>query len=224
MHHKNLPVIDSVLFDMIGTTVLENKGQIVFKCLCEAFSEHLPGIDCSLLSLHRGKQKREMIAAILKQNGLSLSFTVPVYERFIKKFNSNFSNFSEAPGATELFRLLKNKGILIGLGTGLERNIFDALLKYLGWHHEDFDYTGTCSEVIRGRPYPDMIIAMMQQLSLSRPGRLLKVGDTVADILEGKNAGARTAVILSGTQDEKMLREAKPDYLFHHLNELASLL
>ncbi|MGZ8518400.1 MAG: HAD family hydrolase [Chitinophagaceae bacterium] len=42
-----------------------------------------------------------------------------------------------------------------------------------------------------------MILDMLKKFSLQKE-QFLKVGDTVADILEGKNAGVKTAAILSG--------------------------
>jgi len=64
---------------------------------------------------------------------------------------------------------------------------------------------------------------MRSMLGIS-PAELLKVGDTVADIQEGKNAGVLTAVLLSGTQDEVTLIKQNPDFVLHKLTDLIEIL
>ena len=87
-----------------------------------------------------------------------------------------------------------------------------------------FDYIGIAEEIGTGRPEPEMIFDMMRSLGTADAGAFLKVGDTQADIREGKNAGVRTAVILSGTQDGVMLRSEKPDYILESLEEIKAIL
>src|SRR6185503_20663451 len=114
---------------------------------------------------------------------------------------------------------LAKTGIRIGLGTGLPRDTFEAIFNYLGWNVKHFDYIGIAEEMAKGRPHPDMIFAMMKKLGLG-VDELIKVGDTVADIREGKNAGVKTVAILSGTQDEQDIRDQQPDNIIRSLDEL----
>ncbi len=73
-----------------------------------------------------------------------------------------------------------------GVGTGLDRDVFEKIYQRLGWHKYQFDYIGIGSETGRSRPHPDMILDMLKKLpDIDRSG-LLKVGDTTADIQEGK--------------------------------------
>ena len=41
----------------------------------------------------------------------------------------------------------------------------------------------------KGRPYPYMIFENMKKLEIDSVKKVVKVGDTISDILEGKNAG-----------------------------------
>ena len=50
-----------------------------------------------------------------------------------------------------------------------------------------------------GRPYPYMIFKNMETLKIDSVSKVIKAGDTVADILEGKNAGVFTIGILEGS-------------------------
>ena len=49
------------------------------------------------------------------------------------------------------------------------------------------------------RPTPFMLFECMRRLNIYPPSSVVKVGDTVVDILEGKNAGAWSIGILEGS-------------------------
>ena len=51
----------------------------------------------------------------------------------------------------------------------------------------------------KGRPYPYMIFRNMEKLGLLSVSRVMKVGDTVADIKERKNAGMVSVGIIEGS-------------------------
>ena len=51
----------------------------------------------------------------------------------------------------------------------------------------------------KGRPYPYMIFRNMEALELTSVDKVLKVGDTIADIKEGVNAGIDTVGIIEGS-------------------------
>jgi len=114
------------------------------------------------------------------------------------------------------------KGIKVGIGSGLSRVAFDQVFHHLQWDLIAFDYIGIAEEVGRGRPHPDMVLDMMKKLNVSAD-EMLKVGDTVADIQEGRNAKVKTVAILSGTQSESQLRNEKPDYIIYRLAELKDI-
>ena len=59
----------------------------------------------------------------------------------------------------------------------------------------------------KGRPYPYMIFRNMEKLELKDVSRVMKVGDTVSDILEGKNAGLVTVGVLEGSSVMGLTRE-----------------
>ena len=137
---------------------------------------------------------------------------------------SRVSDFSSAPGTDEIFYYVKSLNIELGIGTGLPRSIFELISLQLGWNDGMFEYVGIAEEVGAGRPDPAMIIQMMKKLDINSGSEFLKVGDTAADIQEGKNAGVRTAVILSGTQDSDMLRNEKPDYVLESLSDIKKII
>lgn len=51
----------------------------------------------------------------------------------------------------------------------------------------------------QGRPYPYMVFKNMEKLGTKSVENAIKVGDTIADILEGKNAGMISVGIIEGS-------------------------
>ncbi|MBL0023607.1 MAG: HAD-IA family hydrolase [Saprospiraceae bacterium] len=172
----------------------------------------------------QGKDKKVIIQNVLLLNHLPLSMGDEIYRLFKTKLTSDADKFSLNRGTIEIMMYLRERGIKTGIGTGLERDIFDIICNHVKLDNSFFDYVGISNEVGRGRPFPDMIFDMMLKLDITDKAKVLKVGDTVADIEEGQNANVLTAVILSGTQPEEWLLKAKPDFVLRSLSELKNIL
>lgn len=213
----------AILFDLVGTTVIEKPGTII-GCFEDAFRKNNVEIDDDFLKSHRGRGKKEIIESLLRSRGITEETTLRVYDDFKINVESRISDFSPAHGTEELFSLVKSLNIKLGIGTGLPRSIFRLISAQLGWRDVMFDYTGIAEEVGTGRPDPAMINDMMKKLDITDGGEFLKIGDTAADIQEGKNAGVKTAVILSGTQDSGMLKNEKPDFILDSLADIKMIL
>jgi phosphonoacetaldehyde hydrolase len=221
---NNLSVkVKAVLFDFIGTTVLE-KGDIINHAFANAFHQEGVQMDSEILNQNRGKDKHEIIDLIL---GDRYSSKAVLSERIYRTFHANVENslsgFLLNAGVSEVLEYLKSKNIIAGLGSALTRDLFEKIFNRLPWYKNSFQYIGIASEVGRNRPHPDMIFDMMKSMNVSA-GEFLKVGDTTTDILEGKNARVKTAAILSGTQPEEVLRKVKPDFILNNMEELIDII
>jgi Predicted phosphatases len=87
------------------------------------------------------------------------------------------------------------------------------------------DASVTSDEVDRGRPHPDMIRRLMLKLDFTDPRRIAKVGDTPADLLEGKNAGCGLVIgVTQGSCARDQLERFPHDYLIGSVAELPELL
>jgi len=216
-------MIKAILFDFIGTTVKEADPDVFTRCFMKAFADNDIPITGSAFARERGKDKKTMIGNILADLQLPLSNLEAIYASFTNNITQNVGLFCENDGLGELLSWLKAKKIKTGIGSGLERDVFDRICQHLKWDHSRFDYTGLGPETGRCRPYPDLIFDFMKKMNSTDPGEILKVGDTVADIEEGKNAGVKTAVILSGTQSKEILLTAGPDFVLTSLADLKSI-
>ena len=115
---------------------------------------------------------------------------------------------AEVPGALEVLRGLRDRGVQVCLTTGFAPSTRDALLDALGWRDE-VDLALSPDDVGRGRPAPDMILGAMARLGVDDPGAVAVAGDTVSDLEAGTAAGARAVVgVLSGAHDEAALSGA----------------
>ena len=72
-----------------------------------------------------------------------------------------------------------------------------------------------------GRPYPYMIHHLMEQFNIKSTSEVAKIGDTINDIGEGKNAGCGLVVgVLSGASTGKELLENNADIVLDNISEL----
>jgi phosphonatase-like hydrolase len=216
-------IIMGILFDFIGTTVIEKDPSMLNSCFVQAFKDHGVSVSDELIKANRGKDKKEMITGVLTELNCPSHLSDPILNSLQSHLENNLDNFSENEGASEIIVYMKSKKIAVGLGTGLPRDTFEKIFRHLNWSAVQFDYIGIAGETGKGRPHPDMILDMLKKCNL-QDNEFLKVGDTIADIQEGKNARVFTAAILSGTQDEKEIISQQPDFIIRSLAELKEIL
>ena len=224
--------IQLAMFDMAGTTVNDKADghPLMVISMMRAFAKHGIELAPDSINKHRGKQKSEAIQTLLKEVA-ELSPTDAehvgddIYRDFLHELESNLLSISEIDGATELFRYLKSKDIYIGVGSGFPMQVVQAIVSQLGWLDQGLlDYVGSAEQIGVGRPNPKMIHDAMERLNITDGSKVLKIGDTVVDVQEGKNAGAWTVAVLTGSQTEPQLMAAGPDYILSSIRELTMLI
>merc|ERR1712150_315266 len=111
-------------------------------------------------------------------------------------------------------------GIKVALNTGYPQNIQEGLVKRLGFDKVVDSYI-SAYDVRHGRPYPYMIHRLMERLEIESSRRVCKVGDSVRDIEEGRNAGCGLVVgVLSGADSADQLFAAGADVVAHRVTDL----
>jgi HAD superfamily hydrolase (TIGR01549 family) len=215
--------IRAILFDLIGTTVLEKDARTVSTCFERSFLQHGVDVDSAQIQKVRGLDKLGAIELILERNNKPLALKSQILESFKNNVQNNISNFEEHPQLDGVIRYLREKQIIIGVGSGLPGILFQLLLEKFNWQKYSFDYVNVYENFKEGRPNPAMIYDMCQRVNIDAKN-VLKVGDTVADVEEGKNAGCFTAAVLAGTQPESLLRQANPDFILEDLGDVIRVL
>lgn len=97
------------------------------------------------------------------------------------------------PGALEFLKYCKENNIRLGIATSNSRELVDAVIKAL--QLEDyFDCIMTACEVQKGKPAPDIYLAVADRLNVL-PEECLVFEDIVPGIMAGKNAGMRVCAV-----------------------------
>ncbi len=220
--------IDMVVFDMAGTTVDEQN--VVYKTLHKAIVA--ANVEVSLetvLEYGAGKEKHKAIKDVLthlKSDKLKDSQTI--FDNFKKLLAVAYANLEVKPikGVENVLLDLRSEGIKVVLNTGYDRKTATLLLDKLEWDEKiHYDALITASDVVNGRPHPDMIFQAMELLGVTDASKVLKAGDSAIDIEEGKNAGCGITVgVLSGAQTKAQLEKEKPTYILESLVNLKDIL
>jgi phosphonoacetaldehyde hydrolase len=148
-------------------------------------------------------QNEEMIAAFTERFGEAPDETNVelIYEKFEPAlFEVIKEHAKPLPGVLETIAELREKGLLIGSTTGYTREMMDELgpaSEVLGYKPDCL----VCPDDVggKGRPFPYMIWECLRQLGVVDIHEAVKIGDTAADILEGKNAGCLSFGVILGS-------------------------
>ncbi|HVO38044.1 MAG TPA: phosphonoacetaldehyde hydrolase [Spirochaetia bacterium] len=216
--------IAAVIFDWAGTIV-------DFGCfaptmsLVETFSQR--GVSMTLAEARgpMGLEKRDHIRALLADPNISSRWkdatgadpaatdVDSLYEELEPRMADAVKlHAGLVPGVKELVDELRAWGVGIGTTTGYLRPLMDILTAEAERQGFHADAVICPSDVPAGRPYPWMCFLNAIRLKAYPPRRVVKIGDTPADMREGLNAGMWTVgVTLSG--NEVGLSEADVDKL-----------
>ena len=223
--------IEAVIFDWAGTTVDYGCFAPV-QAFMEVFIE--AGIEPAMEEVREpmGMLKWDHIRTMLEMPRIKECWTKKygkaprdsdadaLYERFEPALLKILDQFAEPkPYVEETVKKLREMGIKIGSTTGYT----DVMMNVVVPKAAERGYAPDCwfspdAANGMGRPYPYMIFKNLEALQVSSVIKAIKAGDTVSDILEGKNAGMFTIGILEGSsvmglhQDEfERLTEAEKE-------------
>jgi phosphonoacetaldehyde hydrolase len=110
------------------------------------------------------------------------------------------------PGAQECLIELRTRGLKVAANTGYFRDAAQLVLAAAKEQGFEVDVSACVDDVPTGRPAPWMIFRCMEGMGVFPPSSVVKVGDTVPDVLEGLNAGA-WSIGVAGTSSEVGLTE-----------------
>lgn len=223
-------MIKMIVFDMAGTTIDEQN--IVYKTLQSTIDSN--GYQCTLdevLLLGAGKEKLNAISDILKAKNPNQDITdvtLQIFEDFKINLKEAYrdAEIKPLPNVENVFRLLKQKNIKVVLNTGYDYFTAATLLKKLNWKPGlDYDALITADDVKNGRPAPDMILKIMEIFEIKNPSEIVKVGDSIVDIEEGKAANCGITIgVTTGAHTREQLLLASPNYVFDTILEILEII
>ena len=216
---------DLAVFDVAGTVVTDDG--IVIECFQQAFAMVVP-----ITWADKKEEFMDYAQQTMGQSKVEVFKTLLGDDDLVERTNDEFQNaylerldeIEPIEGVESLFETLREKGIKIALNTGFNRETLNTLIYNLGWQ-ELIDATATQTETGKGRPAPDMIQWVAKECGVEDPSRVAILGDTVSDIEAGINFGAGMKIgVLSGFNDEQLLRSAGADEVFDDVTKAVDVL
>lgn len=211
---------EAVIFDWAGTTVDYGCFAPV-QTFVEVFKEF--GINPTMEETRKpmGMLKWDHIKTMLGMERIREEFVKiygreaedkdvdAMYKQFNQKLLKILDQFAE-PKAYVLDTVagLREAGIKIGSTTGYTDEMMEIVTREAkkAGYAPDFVCTPDSTNH-KGRPYPYMVFENMKALGVSSVNRVIKVGDTISDIKEGKNAGVVTVGVIEGSSEMGLSRD-----------------
>jgi phosphonoacetaldehyde hydrolase len=172
---------------------------------------------------YMGLPKKDHIRHMLLGSALSADFrdsngrepdesdVEAVYARFEPALFEVLRGHAEPlPNVVATIARLRAMGIKIGSTTGYTRAMMDVLCPVAKANGYEPDCL-VCPDDVggAGRPYPYMLWENLRRLGVEDIGSVVKIGDTAADIAEGKNAGCLSVGVVYGSN---MIGVSLPEY------------
>lgn len=216
------PHVKLIVCDMAGTTV--NEGGIVYKTLVNTIKRFGIEIGDNEIKYWYGVNKTEVLKYFLNRAGEDDTKLPDMLADFKTNLKKNyFEDKSIAlidPKLPELFNRLRERGIKIALNSGFSVDIQEALIDNLCMSNFIDGYISSES-VPHGRPEPFMIRELMKRFDIKDPNEVIKIGDSVNDILEGKNAECFKSIgVLSGAERKQNLLDAGAHMILNSVMDL----
>jgi len=224
--------IKLVMFDLAGTTVDDSVEGVplVAVAMRDAFKKHGYNIHPETVNKYRGLEKKDAIRCVVDEVSQTDSDTSSVvdveviFKDFKDCLNKHLSSIkSEIPGTSDVFLKLKTCGVKIAVGSGFPHGVVESIVSTLQWA-DLVDCLCSAEKAGHGRPHPAMIHSAMNYFGITDPRTVVKVGNTRADVEEGKNAGCWTVAVLTGTQSMGYIKESNPDFIINSVKEFPDLL
>lgn len=205
--------IECVIFDWAGTTV-------DYGCFAPvaAFAQAFKALELDITTEQvrgpMGMTKINHIRELFKLEAISNQFqqkfgrnwteedVIQMNKTFEKHLFASLSEYTTPiPGVIDLVSELREKGLKIGSTTGYTRAMMDIVEPQAAAKGYQPDCCVTSNNLPAGRPSPYMIYQNMIHLKVENPLSIVKVGDTIADIKEGVNAGVWSIGVILGSSE-----------------------
>ncbi len=212
--------IQLVIFDWAGT-VIDYGCQAPTGAFVQALAES--GVSISLREARgpMGLHKKDHLRALLNEPSIAERWQAAhgrawtdadvdaLYQRVTPMQVSAAKQYSQLiPGVLDCVAELRRMNIKIAGTTGYFHEAAQAVYTAAALQGYSPDFRICADEVPAGRPAPWMIFRAMEALNVYPPSAVLKVGDTLVDIADGRNAGVWSLGVIDSS-NEMGLSEAE---------------
>jgi len=201
--------IKAVIFDWAGTTVdygsfAPIKGFVDgFKSIDIEITNEMARKPMGLLKIDHARA----IAAMLPKP-ISEKKILRAYEVFEETLFACIEQHCDIKDfVVETVNALREQGIKIGSTTGYTSRMMEFVMPKAAEQGYSPDYCIAPDQTAKGRPYPYMIWSNLMHFGIADPREAVKIGDTAADIAEGKNADCWTIGVILGSSELGLTRD-----------------
>ncbi|MBO8415923.1 MAG: phosphonoacetaldehyde hydrolase [Proteobacteria bacterium] len=207
-----MPELSCVIFDWAGTTV-DFGSMSPVAAFREAFLQHELVVTDEEIRAPMGMLKRDHIKTMLgfprirelfcqkngrEPNDADIDSIYQAFEPSLMQVLPACSSLK--PYVPEAVDYLRSKGIKIGSTTGYTGKMMEVVVRCA----KEQDYNPDCLVVPdevgnQGRPFPYMIFENLRRLSIKSVREVIKIGDTLSDLEEAKNAGVFAVGVVEGS-------------------------
>ncbi|MGL5973089.1 MAG: phosphonoacetaldehyde hydrolase, partial [Oscillospiraceae bacterium] len=196
-------MIKAVIFDWAGTTIdygcfAPIKGFVDgFKSIGVDITNEMARKPMGLLKIDHTRAIAKMLDKPISEEEI-----LKVYSVFESTLFANITSHCDVKEyVAEAISALRERSIKIGSTTGYTKAMMDEVLALCAKNGYAPDFCIASDEVTAGRPAPFMMWENLAHFGIDNPRHAVKVGDTVTDISEGKNANCWTVGIIMGSSE-----------------------
>jgi membrane protein len=199
--------LDGLIFDLDGTLIDTNGAQV--EAWRRAFEACGYRVAPDRIAVEIGKGGDLLVSAVLgaeaeKQDGNRLR---EEHGRAYLEI-ARHTHFRVFPGALDLPRRLRERGLKTALATSSKQERLDATFASAGVDlARQFDVVTTRDDAATSKPAPDLVHAALGKLGMF-PAQCAMVGDTPYDAAAAMQAGVVGLGVLTGGNDAAALRRA----------------
>jgi HAD superfamily hydrolase (TIGR01549 family) len=213
--------VQALIFDLDGTLV-DTVYAHVYAWQRALADEGLP-IDAWKIHRRIGMSGGLFTRAVARELGrpLSVEETEDLQRRHGQVFRELLPERRPLPGAVELLRELREKGVPHGIATSGRRPEIDESLAALGVGLETVVVER--GDVLRAKPEPDLFLACQERIGVAVEDCYV-VGDATWDLLAARRARMLSIGVLSGGYGADELMQAGAFQVYRDTAELAESL
>ena len=209
-------MIKAILFDLDGTLI--NTNRLIIESFKYAIKTHL-NMEMKEEKIVRffGEPLVKSMNSIDPENAEGL---ITAFKSFNESKHDELAEHYE--GTVEAIKILKNRGIKLGIVTSKRQIMTERSLKLIKVY-DDMDVIITPEDTDKHKPDGAPALLACEKLGVL-PEEALMVGDSIYDVQCGKNAGNMTCIVTYSSFSMEELLSHKPDYVIDNISELVHII